>query len=140
MAMHVLIAMISLASGAAGTAVINAVSKRNVTRAEGKRTDAEAESIIVVSANTLLAQQQLQIDRADVERVRLEGVVTGLRIEVDNLHAALREERTRCDGELHQIRQEFRAAILAQHPVAATSAVTTGPVTTTTVTTTGETN
>ncbi len=101
---HIIIAIISVIGGATGTKLIDAYSQRKVT-------GAKAEATLVDSANVLMAAQQVQIDRLEHERGRLETRVTGLQAEVNNLHVALREERLRCDSELHGIKLELSTAM-----------------------------
>lgn len=97
--------VVGVIGGATGSTAIQAFSRRKVTKAE-------TQSIVVDAANALMTAQQAQMDRSDVERVRLEQKVEALQTEVNNLHVSLRSERLRCDTELHEIRLELRSALI----------------------------
>lgn len=113
----VIVGLFGLIGGVSAASVVTAIARRKVTAAE-------SESMIVTSAGTLMDRQQAQMDHGDKERDRMEVLIGTLRLEVDGLRRELREERIRCDIELHAMRVELRAMqaqMSANHPQQAIS-------------------
>ena len=96
----VMVALLALAGGAAAASVVNAIARRRVT-------GAEADSIVVETADRLMGRQQEQIDRGDKERVRMEAEISALRTEVAQLREDIADERTRCDAQLDTLRSQL---------------------------------
>ena len=105
----IIVALLALAGGAAAAAAVNAWARRKVT-------GAEADSLVVEAADKLMNRQQDQIDRGDKERVRMEGEIAALRVEVAQLRDDIRDERARCDAELHQLRGQLVELALRVNP------------------------
>lgn len=101
--------VLALAGGASATAIVNAIARRRVTRAE-------ANSLAVEAADVIMVRQQDQIDRGDKERVRMESEIVALRDEVAKLREDIKDERTRCDAELDVLRQQLVDLAKNLHP------------------------
>ena len=101
----IIVAAFSIAGGAAGQALISALANKNKVRAE-------TDSITVDAATSIMSRQQEQITHGDTERTRLEDKISNLQLQVDAITNELREERRRCDTELHSLRLELRAALV----------------------------
>jgi predicted RNase H-like nuclease (RuvC/YqgF family) len=104
-----LYAAVALLGGASATALINAFARRKVTRAE-------AESLVIGSADKMMNQQQEQIDRGDKERVRMEAQILALREEISMLRVELRTEREQCSADLAEMRSELVSLALLINP------------------------
>ena len=121
----ILVALIALAGGAAAASTINALARRRVT-------GAEADSIVIGTADKLVHMQQDAIDRGDRERSQMEDEIAQLRSEVAQLRVDIKDERTRCDLELSSLRMQLVELAIRIVPAAApVPHETTFPTTTT---------
>ena len=104
-----LAAVIGAAGGGAGSAFIIHFMRRRVT-------DAEADHLLAQAADILVSRQQDQLDRGDVERVRMETEIDQLHVEVQQLREDITDERLRCDEQLAMLRSEIVKLALEIHP------------------------
>jgi len=101
-----IISITGLLGGAAATALITAISRRRLT-------DAEADSLVVESAEKLLLNQQRQIDRGELERIRMETEIASLRSELALVRKQLLDKEIRYESEIRDLRSEVtRLALL----------------------------